>query len=302
MPDGKTIRQIADEIGVTRQAIYKKFKFNSAVANSIKIHSFKVDRVKYYTAEGEKIIKSMFADNSNTSQSTVNLSTEQLTDKLTHDNLTTNQVDRLSDRLTHELTGLQDEKTPINSAFSDNNTSKTTVNLSTKQLTDKLTHDNLTTNQVDRLSDRLTHELTGLQDEKTPINSTFSDNITSKTTVNLSTEQLTDKLTSDNLTTNQVDRLTELFFAQLTAKDKQIEEKDRQILEKDRQLAEKDKQISMLMEQSNNLTQALQAAQALAAADKKQLLLQSGQQNNQSENVDTSENVKKGFFRKIFGK
>ena len=79
MPDGKTIRQIADEIGVTRQAIYKKFKFNSAVANSIKIHSFKVDRVKYYTAEGEKIIKSMFADNSNTSQSTVNLSTEQLT-------------------------------------------------------------------------------------------------------------------------------------------------------------------------------------------------------------------------------
>ena len=242
MPDGKTIRQIADEIGVTRQAIYKKFKFNSAVANSIKIHSFKVDRVKYYTSEGEKIIKSMFADNSNTSQSTVNLSTEQLTDKLTSDNLATNQVDRLS------------------------------------------------------------HELTGLQNEKNPINSAFSDNITSKTTVNLSTEQLTDKLTSDNLTTNQVDKLTELFFAQLTAKDKQIEEKDRQLLEKDRQLAEKDKQIAMLMEQSNNLTQALQAAQALAAADKKQLLLQSGQQNNQSENVDTSENVKKGFFRKIFGK
>ena len=232
MPDGKTIRQIADEIGVTRQAIYKKFKFNSAVANSIKIHSFKVDRVKYYTAEGEKIIKSMFTDNSNTSQSTVNL----------------------------------------------------------------------TTNQVDRLSDRLTDELTGLQDEKLPINSAFSDNDTSKTTVNLSTEQLTDKLTSDNLTTNQVDKLTELFFAQLTAKDKQIEEKDRQLLEKDRQLAEKDKQIAMFMEQSNNLTHALQAAQALAAADKKQLLLQSGQQNNQSENVDTSENVKKGFFRKIFGK
>ena len=190
MPDGKTIRQIADEIGVTRQAIYKKFKFNSAVANSIKIHSFKVDRVKYYTAEGEKIIKSMFTDNSNTSQSTVNLSTEQLTDKLT----------------------------------------------------------------------------------------------------------------SDNLTTNQVDKLSEFFFAQLTAKDKQIEEKDRQLLEKDHQLAEKDKQIAMLMEQSNNLTQALQAAQALAAADKKQLLLQSEQQNNQSKNDDTSENVKKGFFRKIFGK
>ena len=111
------------------------------------------------------------------------------------------------------------------------------------------------------------------------------------------------KLSLVNLSVNcSVDRLTELFFAQLTAKDKQIEEKDRQLLEKDRQLAEKDKQIAMLMEQSNNLTQALQAAQALAAADKKQLLLQSGQQNEQPENPDSSENVKKGFFRKIFGK
>ena len=131
----------------------------------------------------------------------------------------------------------------------------------------------------------------------------FADNSdTFKGTVNLSTEQVTDKLTHDNLTTNQVDRLTDLFSTQLKAKDKQIEEKDRQLLEKDRQLAEKDKQIAMLMEQSNNLTQALQAAQALAAADKKQLLLQSGQKNEQLENPDSSENVKKGFFRKIFGK
>ena len=242
MPNGKTIRQIADEIGVTRQAIYKKFKLNSAVADSLKAHSFTVDKVKYYTADGEKIIKSMFSDNSDTPKGTVNLSTKQLTDKLTRDNLTTNQVDRLSDK----LSGLQDNKTPKKSAFSANDTPKGTVNLSTEQLTDKLTH--------------------------------------------------------DNLTTNQVDRLTDSFSAQLTAKDKQIEEKDKQLLEKDRQLAEKDKQIAMLMEQSNNLTQALQAAQALAAADKKQLLLQSGQQNEQPENPDSSENVKKGFFRKIFGK
>ena len=242
MPNGKTIRQIADEIGVTRQAIYKKFKLNSAVSDSLKVHSFTVDKVKYYTADGEKIIKSMFSDNSDTPKGTVNLSTKQLTDKLTRDNLTTNQVDRLSDK----LSGLQDNKTPKKSAFSANDTPKGTVNLSTEQLTDKLTH--------------------------------------------------------DNLTTNQVDRLTDLFSTQLKAKDKQIEEKDRQLLEKDRQLAEKDKQIAMLMEQSNNLTQALQAAQALAAADKKQLLLQSGQKNEQPENPDSSENVKKGFFRKIFGK
>ena len=190
MPNGKTIRQIADEIGVTRQAIYKKFKLHSAIANNIKAYSFTVDRVKYYTTEGEKIIKSLFTNNYDVPQEIVDVSTEQFTS----DNLTTDQVDRL----THQL--------------------------------------------------------------------------------------------------------TDLFSAQLTAKDKQIEEKDRQLLEKDRQLAEKDKQIAMLMEQSNNLTQALQAAQALAAADKKQLLLQSEQHNEQPENPDPSENVKKGFFRKIFGK
>lgn len=164
MPNEKTTRQIADETGVTRQAIYKKFKLNSAVADSPKAHSFTIGKVKYYTAEGEKIIKSMFADNSNTPKGT------------------------------------------------------------------------------------------------------------------------------DNLTTNQVDRLSDLFSAQLTAKD--------------HQLAEKDKQIAMLMEQSNNLTQALQATQALAAADRQQILLQAGQATKQAvlDNMQTSENTKKGFFQRLFGK
>ena len=183
MPNGKTIRQIADEIGVTRQAIYKKFKLHSAIANNIKAYSFTVDRVKYYTTEGEKIIKSLFTNNYDVPQETVDVSTEQFTS----DNLTTDQVDRL----THQL--------------------------------------------------------------------------------------------------------TVLFSAQLTTKDKQLEEKDRQ-------LAEKDKQIALLMEQTNNLTQALQAAQALAAADKQQLLLQAGKQNEQLENTQKQETAKKSFFSRIFRK
>ena len=183
MPNGKTIRQIADEIGVTRQAIYKKFKLHSAIANNIKAYSFTVDRVKYYTTEGEKIIKSLFTNNYDVPQETADVSTEQFTS----DNLTTAQVDRL----THQL--------------------------------------------------------------------------------------------------------TDIFSAQLTAKDKQIEEKDLQ-------LAEKDKQIALLMEQTNNLTQALQAAQALAAADKQQLLLQAGKQNEQLENTQKQETAKKSFFSRIFRK
>ena len=183
MPNGKTIRQIADEIGVTRQAIYKKFKLHSAIANNIKAYSFTVDRVKYYTTEGEKIIKSLFTNNYDVPQETADVSTEQFTP----DNLTTAKVDRL----THQL--------------------------------------------------------------------------------------------------------TVLFSAQLTTKDKQLEEKDRQ-------LAEKDKQIALLMEQTNNLTQALQAAQALAAADKRQLLLQAGKQNEQLENTQKQETAKKSFFSRIFRK
>ena len=239
MPNGKTIRQIADEIGVTRQAIYKKFKLHSAIANNIKAYSFTVDRVKYYTTEGEKIIKSLFTNNYDVPQETVDVSTEQFTS----DNLTTDQVDRLTHQLTHQLTD----------------------------------------------------ELTGLQDDKTQIKSVFSDSSTPQETADVSTEQFT----PDNLTTAKVDRLTHqltvLFSAQLTTKDKQLEEKDRQ-------LAEKDKQIALLMEQTNNLTQALQAAQALAAADKRQLLLQAGKQNEQLENTQKQETAKKSFFSRIFRK
>ena len=287
MPNGKTIRQIADEIGVTRQAIYKKFKLHSAIANNIKAYSFTVDRVKYYTTEGEKIIKSLFTNNYDVPQETADVSTEQFTS----DNLTTDQVDRLTHQLTDELTGLQDDKTRIKSVFSDSSTPQETADVSTEQFTS----DNLTTDQVDRLTHQLTDELTGLQDDKTQIKSVFSDSSTQQTTADVSTEQLT----SVNLTTAKVDRLTHqltvLFSAQLTTKDKQLEEKDRQ-------LAEKDKQIALLMEQTNNLTQALQAAQALAAADKRQLLLQAGKQNEQLENTQKQETAKKSFFSRIFRK
>ena len=103
--------------------------------------------------------------------------------------------------------------------------------------TEQLTSDNLTTDQVDRLTHQLTDELTGLQDDKTRIKSVFSDSSTQQTTADVSTEQLT----SVNLTTAKVDRLTHqltvLFSAQLTTKDKQLEEKDRQLAEKDKQIA-----------------------------------------------------------------
>ena len=62
MPNGKTIRQIANEIGVTRQAVYQKIKSNKSVVKRLQLYTFTVDSTKYYTSDGEKLIKSLFSD------------------------------------------------------------------------------------------------------------------------------------------------------------------------------------------------------------------------------------------------
>ena len=219
MPNGKTIRQIADEIGVTRQAVYQKIKSNKSAVKRLQLYTFTVDSTKYYTSDGEKLIKSLFSD-------------KQAVNKGV--NLSTNSV-----------------YTPVN-------------------------------------------DFTPCKQEKKPINSALSDD-----TVNKGVNESVNKFTAN---------FTDLFTAQLTEKDKQLAEKDKQIAEKDKQLAEKDIQIARLtallqnaQEQQAALVKTLAAEQALAAADKKQLLLQAGA-TEQQENSNPSENVKKGFFSKIFGK
>ena len=84
----------------------------------------------------------------------------------------------------------------------------------------------------------------------------------------------------------------------------QLAIKDKQIDEKDKQIAELAAMLRNSQEQQAALVQALTAAQALAAADKHQLLLQAGQTTEQavSDNIQTSENTKKGFFQRLFGK
>ena len=223
MPNGKTIRQIANEIGVTRQAVYQKIKSNKSVVKRLQLYTFTVDSTKYYTSDGEKLIKSLFSD-------------KQAVNKGV--NLSTNSV-----------------YTPVN-------------------------------------------DFTPCKQEKMPINTAFSGN-TANEAVNKGVNEGVNKFTAN---------FTDLFTAQLTEKDKQLAEKDKQIAEKDKQLAEKDIQIARLtallqnaQEQQAALVQTLAAEQALAAADKKQLLLQAGA-TEQQENPNPPENVKVGFFRKIFGK
>ena len=223
MPNGKTIRQIANEIGVTRQAVYQKIKSNKFVVKRLQLYTFTVDSTKYYTSDGEKLIKSLFSD-------------KQAVNKGV--NLSTNSV-----------------YTPVN-------------------------------------------DFTPCKQEKKPINTAFSGDTVNEA-VNKGVNEGVNKFTAN---------FTDLFTAQLTEKDKQLAEKDKQIAEKDKQLAEKDIQIARLtallqnaQEQQAALVQTLAAEQALAAADKKQLLLQAGA-TEQQENPNPPENVKVGFFRKIFGK
>ena len=226
MSNGKTIRQIADEIGVTRQAVYQKIKSNKSTVKRLQLYTFTVDSTKYYTSDGEKLIKSLFSDKQAVNDD-VNVSTDSV-------------------------------YPPVN-------------------------------------------DFTPCKQEKVTINSTSSDD-----TVNKAVNDGVNKFTVN---------LTDLFTAQLTEKDRQITEKDKQLAEKDKQIAEKDKQLAekdiqianlttMLQnaqEQQAALVQTLAAEQALAAADKKHLLLQAGA-TEQPENPNPPENVKKGFFRKIFGK
>ena len=131
------------------------------------------------------------------------------------------------------------------------------------------------------------NDFTPCKQEKKPINSALSDD-----TVNKGVNEGVNKFTAN---------FTDLFTAQLTEKDKQLAEKDKQIAEKDIQIARLTALLQNAQEQQAALLQTLAAEQALAAADKKQLLLQAGA-TEQSENPPPSENVKKGFFHKIFGK
>ena len=212
MPNGKTIRQIAHEIGVTRQAVYQKIKSNKSIVKRLQLYTFTIDSTKYYTSDGEKLIKSLFSD-----KQAVNKGVS----------LSTNSV-----------------YTPVNG-------------------------------------------FTPCKQEKMPINTAFYGD-----TVN----EAVNKGVNEG-----VNKFTDLFTAQLTEKDKQLAEKDKQIAEKDIQIARLTALLQNAQEQQAALLQTLAAEQALAAADKKQLLLQAGV-TEQQENPNPPENVKKGFFKRIFTK
>ena len=221
MPNGKTIRQIADEIGVTRQAVYQKIKSNQSTISNLKLYTFIVDSVKYYTPDGEALIKSLFSGKSTVKQ-------------------TVNECVKLSTEYVY---------TPVN-------------------------------------------EFTPCKDGEIPIKSGVSDGAVNEgvnKAVNVSTNSVYTHV--NEFTAN----LTDLFTAQL-------KEKDKQLAEKDAQIAALTAMLQSAQEQQAALVQTLAAEQALAAADKQRLLLQAKSTTEHQEATEKSEQSKKGFFHKIFGK
>ena len=221
MPNGKTIRQIADEIGVTRQAVYQKIKSNQSTISNLKLYTFIVDSVKYYTPDGEALIKSLFSGKSTVKQ-------------------TVNECVKLSTESVY---------TPVN-------------------------------------------EFTPCKDGEIPIKSGVSDGAVNEgvnKAVNVSTNSVYTHV--NEFTAN----LTDLFTAQL-------KEKDKQLAEKDAQIAALTAMLQSAQEQQAALVQTLAAEQALAAADKQRLLLQAKSTTEHQEATEKSEQSKKGFFHKIFGK
>ena len=196
MPNGKTIRQI-------------------------KLYTFIVDSVKYYTPDGEALIKSLFSGKSTVKQ-------------------TVNECVKLSTESVY---------TPVN-------------------------------------------EFTPCKDGEIPIKSGVSDGAVNEgvnKAVNVSTNSVYTHV--NEFTAN----LTDLFTAQL-------KEKDKQLAEKDAQIAALTAMLQSAQEQQAALVQTLAAEQALAAADKQRLLLQAKSTTEHQEATEKSEQSKKGFFHKIFGK
>lgn len=59
---GKTIKQIAEELGVTKQAVHQKRKSNG-LSTALQPFTTTVDGIVYMSVDGEKLIKQAFLEN-----------------------------------------------------------------------------------------------------------------------------------------------------------------------------------------------------------------------------------------------
>jgi len=153
----KTIKQIADEIGVTKQAVHQRIK-RKPLSTSLHKHLKTIDGVIYINVEGEEIIKTAFTkrpsidaatENIDTSTDNVNVSTETLTDIIDGENITDSNCDD------EELSTENNITSTINVDLSTENVDTFTT-MFTKPVDDELTNNyiNSLKEQISLLSEQ----------------------------------------------------------------------------------------------------------------------------------------------------
>ena len=74
MSDNKSVSEIAQELGVTRQAVYQRVK---KLSSSLQPFTVKLDNKTLYTLQGQKLIKQAFSSSESVKQ-TVNVDSKQV--------------------------------------------------------------------------------------------------------------------------------------------------------------------------------------------------------------------------------
>jgi chromosome segregation ATPase len=90
-PEGKTAAAIAAEIGVSRQAVYKRLKVDNSLSTKLTRFTFTVHNTVYYTEDGERLIKSAFSEHD--VNQTVNRVNQNVNQTVNRVNQSVNQVD-----------------------------------------------------------------------------------------------------------------------------------------------------------------------------------------------------------------
>ena len=114
MNEYKSISQLAKEIGVTRQAIYKKIKSDNQLSTGLQQFTVNQNKLTVYSLQGQKLIKQAFLNNDTVNRA-VNVDSKPVsTNSKLVDSLTA-QIETLTKQLTVKDEQLSAAQAQINS-------------------------------------------------------------------------------------------------------------------------------------------------------------------------------------------
>lgn len=113
MDDFKSISQLAKELGVTRQAIYKKIKTDNQLSTGLQQFTVNQGKLTVYSLQGQKLIKQAFLNNTTVNRA-VNVDSKPMsTNSKLVDSLTA-QIETLTKQLTVKDNQLSAAQAQIN--------------------------------------------------------------------------------------------------------------------------------------------------------------------------------------------